>query len=238
MVLIMALKKEKNFISSKNKFNNNVLLFVFLILIILFIVVFSAITFYDSHKRKVIEDDYNILQQQIILNDLYKSYLQESSSNRCDVLKNQLESYLQINNELYNRLKKINKNAIVKSDDKTKLLFIFTNINLWFHYSSIEKECGNIDTKGILYFYPEFKEFSIEKANSDARTVVFAEKLDRLAKKCNFSSIALPHVSHIPILNQLIIDYNVQEAPAAYINGKVYYDINETSEFLEEINCN
>ncbi len=234
----MSVKKDQKFINKENRFNNNILVFVFLVLIILFLVVFSAITFYDSYKRKIIEDDYNILQQQIILNDIYKSYLEDGNKDKCVILKNQLESYLKVNNELYLRLKKINRNAIVESDDNTKLLFILTNIKLWFHYNSIEKECGAIDNKGILYFYPEFREFSVEKAGSDAKTLFFAEKLNRLAKQCNFTSIALPKVDYIPIVNQLIIDYNITDAPAAYINGKVYYTIDNTPEFLEEIGCN
>lgn len=234
----MSVKKDVKFLEKENKFNHNILLFVFLVLIILFLVVFSAITFYDNYKRKVIEDDYNVLQQQIILNDIYKAYLEAGNTNKCVILKNQLESYLKVNNELYLRLKKINKNAIVESDDNTKLLFILTNIKLWFHYNSIEKECGVLDNRGILYFYPEFRKFSVEKAASDAKTIFFSEKLDRLSKKCNFTSIALPKVDYIPILNQLIIDYNIMDAPAAYINGKVYYDLETTPEFLEEIGCN
>lgn len=224
--------------SNKKKFNNNILLFVFLLVIILFVIVFSAITFYDNYKRKVIEDDYNILQQQIILDNLYQTYLLEEDIDRCPVLKSQLESYLQINNELYLRLKKINKNAIVESDDRTKLLFILTNIKLWFHYNSLEKECGSLDTKAILYFYPEFSEFSVEKAKSDAETVIFVEKLEQLVDRCDFASIALPYVEYIPILKQLIIDYNVSKSPSVYINGKIYYNIDFSEDFLENIKCN
>ncbi|MDD4049567.1 MAG: hypothetical protein PHX47_01005 [Candidatus ainarchaeum sp.] len=229
-------KKDKIFIKNKT-FNNNILLFAFLIIVVLFIVVFSAINFYDSHKRKVIEDDYNILQQQIILNDLYKKYLDEGNSEKCTVLKNQLDSYLNINSELYLRLKKINRNAIVESDDRTKLLFVLTNINLWLHYNSIEKECGYNKERAILYFYPEFQDFSVEKAESDARTLFFAEKLERLTKECNLNSIALPYVNYIPILNQIISDYNISSSPSVYINGKVYYDVNLEDSFLKEIGC-
>ena len=226
------------FSKERFKFNKNIFLSVFLILLILFIIVFSAITFFDNYKRKIIEDDYNILQQQIILDDLYKSYLLDSSSNKCDVLVSQLDSYLRVNDELYSRLKKINKNAIVESDDNTKLLFVLTNIKLWFHYNTIEKECGVLDGKSVLYFYPEFKEFSVEKAKSDAETVVFVEKLGRFVNNCNFNSIALPYGSNIPILNQLIIDYNITSAPSIYYNGKAYTNIDKDSEFLIDINCN
>ena len=230
-------KKDKIFLKKKKSFNNNVLLFALLIIIVLFIVVFSAINFYDSHKRKVIEDDYNILQQQIILNDLYKKYLDESNSQRCTILKNQLDAYLNINSELYQRLKKINRNAVVESDDRTKLLFVLTNINLWLHYNSIEEECGYSKERAILYFYPEFQKFSVEKAESDAKTLFFAEKLGRLTNECNFNSIALPYVDYIPILDQIISDYNISSAPSVYINGKVYYDVNLDDDFLKEIGC-
>jgi len=220
------------------KFNNNLLLFVFLVIIILFISVFSAITFYDNYKRKIIEDDYNILNQQIIIDGLYQSYLQEEGIDKCFVLENQLDSYLQTNYELFLRLKLINKNAIVESDNRTKLLFILTNLKLWFHYNTIERECGDLDKTAILYFYPEFQDFSVEKAKSDAKTVVFSEKLDDLAKDCNLASIALPYIDYIPILNQIINDYNVTNAPSIYVNGKVYYDIENTPDFLKEIGCN
>jgi hypothetical protein len=222
----------------ENKFNQNILLFVLLIIIILFLIVFSAITFYDSHKRKIIEDDYNILQQQIILNDIYRSYLEESDTDKCIILENQLNSYLNVNNELFLRLTKINKNAIVESDDRTKLLFILTNVKLWFHYNLIDKECGEIESRAVLYFYPEIKEFNIKKAEADAKTVVFAEQLERLSKECNLRPIALPYITYIPILDQLIKDYDVLQAPSVYINGKTYYDLTKTSEFLNEIGCN
>ena len=194
--------------------------------------------FFDNYKRKIIEDDYNILQQQIILDDLYNSYISSNDINKCQILNNQLESYLIINDELYKRLKKIDRNAIVESDDRTKLLFVFTNIKLWFHYNTIEKECGISNTKAMLYFYPEFEDFSVEKAESDAKTIVFAEKLRRLSEKCDLKSIAVPYRVHIPILNQLITDYNISEAPSIYTNGKVYYDILENdSNFLNDIGC-
>ncbi len=222
----------------ENKFNKNILLFVLLIIVILFLIVFSAITFYDSHKRKMIEDDYNILQQQIILNDIYRSYLEESDIDKCIILENQLDSYLSVNQELFLRLTKINKNAIVESDDRTKLLFILTNVKLWFHYNLIDKECGDIKSKAALYFYPEHKEFNQQKAEADAKTIVFAEKLGRLSKQCNLTSIALPYISSIPILDQLIKDYEVLQAPSVYINGKTYYEILNTPDFLAEIGCN
>jgi hypothetical protein len=233
----MVKKKVVVEFSKEKKFSKNIFLTVFLIILILFIVVFSAIMFFDDYKRKNIEDEYYILQQQIVLDEIYKSYLEESE-NKCEVLKNQLNSYLIVNNQLYKRLQKINKNAIVESDDRTKLLFILTNIKLWLHYNTIESECDSLETTAILYFYPEFKEFSIEKAEADAKTVVFAEKLDKLSRQCNFHSIALPYVDYIPIVNQLIIDYDINFAPSAYINGNVYYDINFSDTFLKEINCN
>jgi len=238
-VIKMANKKKVvvEFSKERYKFNKNIFLSVFLILLILFIIVFSAITYFDSYKRKVIEDDYNILQQQIILDDLYNSYLLDTNSNKCDVLTSQLESYLKINNELYLRLKKINRNAIVESDDNTKLLFVLTNIKLWFHYNTIEKECGVFNGKSVLYFYPEFKDFSVEKAKSDAETVVFVDKLSKLSKDCNFNSIALPYGTNIPILNQLIMDYNVSYAPSVYYNGKAYTNIDKDSDFFVDINC-
>lgn len=232
----MVKKKVVVEFSKEKKFSKNIFLTVFLIILILFIIVFSAIMFFDNYKRKNIEDEYYILQQQIVLDEIYKSYL-EKSENKCDVLINQLDSYLNINNQLYKRLQKINKNAVVESDDRTKLLFILTNIKLWLHYNSIEEECDSPDTIAILYFYPEFRDFSIEKAESDAKTVVFSEKLERLSKQCNFHSIALPYVDYIPIVYQLIKDYDVNYSPSAYINGNVYYDINFTDSFLEEINC-
>lgn len=227
--------KKKNF---NEKFNKNIFVFVFLIIVILFIIVFSAINFYDNYKRSVIEDEYNILQQQIILDDIYNSYLQVTDSNKCDILNNQLESYLIINDQLYKRLKSINQNAIVETDDRTKLLFVLTNIKLWFHYKTIDKECNLEDKNVALYFYPEFESFSVEKAKYDAKTVVFVEKLRRLSDNCNIHSIALPYVDYIPILNQMILDYGVKDAPAIYLNGNVYYDFDYNDEdFLTEIGC-
>ena len=225
----------------KHKFKKNILFYSFLILIVLILVIYSVILLYDDHKKQEIEDDFSVLNQQILLDDLYNSYLDEADSNskKCEILNNQLSTQLQINRDLYERLRKINKNAIVETDNKLKYLYVLTNIKLWLHYKKINKECS-IDNKVSLYFYPEIKGYSIEKARIDAKTKIFENKLSDALEDCNYTSIALPYIKYIPILDQIIKDHNITSSPSAYINGKVYYDVNKdpNKKFYKEIGCN
>ena len=196
---------------------------------------------YDKHKKSKLADDFSLLNQQIILDDLYNNYLKNANTQaqKCKILNNQLYSQQKINEELFKRLRLVNKNAIVETDNNLKYMYVLTNIKLWLHNKKINKECGG-NIKSILYFYPEISGYSAEKVKLDAKTRVFEHKLSRLAKKCDFRSFALPYINYIPILNQIIEDYNVSSAPVAVINNKVYYDIPNdlNTDFLNSINCN
>ncbi|MFH0905923.1 MAG: hypothetical protein V1824_01135 [archaeon] len=223
------------------KVSKNIFLASILILLIFLIIAYSGIMLYDNYKKDKLEDDYSLLTQQILLDDLFNNYLAApiTNINKCEVLHKQLDSQLDISNQLFERLRLINKNAIVESDNKLKYMYILTNIRLWLHYNNINKEC-NEDNRSILYFYPEIAGFSTQKAESDAKTIMFERKLSTLSEKCNLRSFALPYINYIPILKQIISDYNITNSPAVVINGKVYYDIPSKLDntFLEEINCN
>ena len=224
----------------EHKFNQNILLVSFLLLLIVMIAIYSGIILYDKYKKSQIQDDFTLLNQQILLNDLYNSYLDDVNSQdlKCEVLNKQLMSQLKINEELFERLRLINKNAIVETDNSLKYMFVLTNIKLWLHYNKINKDCDT-DIKTLLFFYPEIAGHSSQKAISDAKTKIFEHRLNILTEKCGFRSFALPYIDYIPVLDQIIIDYNVTSSPAVYINGKVYYELydNYSEEFLQEIGC-
>ncbi|MCK9292869.1 MAG: hypothetical protein WCY27_01045 [archaeon] len=224
----------------EHKFNQNILLVSFLLLLIVMIAIYSGIVLYDKYKKSEIQDDFTLLNQQILLNDLYNSYLSDVNSQdlKCEVLNKQISSQLKINEELFERLRLINKNAIVETDNSLKYMYVLTNIRLWLQYNKVNKDC-NIDNETVLFFYPEIAGHSSQKAISDAQTKIFEHRLAKLLEKCKYRSIALPYLDYIPVLDQIIKDYNVTSAPAVYINGKIYYELydNYSEEFLQEFGC-
>jgi len=221
-------------------FRKNVLLGALLLLVCTIIIIYTIVISYDNYHRNNIEDDYYLLQQQIVLNDLYNLYLEDTNNHQCDILNNQLNALSNIQNELLGRLNKINNQGVVYSDNKIKYTYILTNVRLWLHYNKIKKECG-VDRDAILYFYPEIKNQTVEKIHKDVVTQIFQEKLDLLKNDCNYNVIALPYLQDIPIVRQIVQDYNIVDSPAIELNGKVYYDIpseaDSNKEFLKEIGC-
>ena len=85
-----------------------------------------------------------IINQQLILDDLYDNYLEHTNNKdkeeRCAILEKQLASEYKLNGELLNRLRQINKDAIVSTDNYTKLMFVLTNIKLWMNYRNLNRD--------------------------------------------------------------------------------------------------
>jgi len=225
----------------KNKFNNNILFYSFIILLILVLIIYSSIMLYDNYKKQQIKDEISLLNQQTLLNDLYSSYVSDvnTTAQKCSILNNQFNYLLSVNAELYSKLKAINKNAIVETDNNVKYMYVLENIKLWLQYKKINKEC-KVNKKVALYFYPEINGWSVEKSQLDAKTMLFQGKLRDVLSKCGYSSISLPYITYIPIIKQMAIDYNITSSPSAFINNKIFYDIpvNPTTEFYKEIDCN
>jgi hypothetical protein len=221
----------------KESINKNIFLAGIMVVIIIFIVGYFTITIYDNTKKSTIQDEFTILNQQIGLDEIYESYLKEKPELKCEILKNQLNSQLKTNEQLYNKLKQYNENAIVSTDNTIKYQYVITNIKLWLQYNKIKENC-NSDIKVMLYFYPEIFEDTPKKAQLDAKTVIFESKLRKIMTDCGYLSIALPDKSNIEIINLIKTEQNVTDSPSALINNKIYYDINFTENFYKEIKCN
>lgn len=218
------------------KFNKNIFIAAILIVLIVFIVGYFSITIYDNKKRTGLMDEFNILSQQTGLDEIYDIYLEKHPEHKCEILKNQLNSMLNTNNKLYIKLKQYNENAIVSTDNVIKYQFVITNIKLWLQYNKLKEECdSNIDV--MLYFYPEIFEDTPKKSELDAKTIIFENKLRSIMKNCGYLSIALPDKSNIEIIDLIKQEYSVTDSPSALINGKMYYNIDLSNEFYEEINC-
>lgn len=218
------------------KFNKNIFIAAILIVLIVFIVGFFTITIYDNKKRTGLMDEFNILNQQTGLDEIYEIYLKENPEKKCEILKSQLNSMLNTNNKLYIKLKQYNENAIVSTDNVIKYQFVITNIKLWLQYNKLKDECdSNINV--MLYFYPEIFEDTPKKSELDAKTIIFENKLRSIMTNCDYLSIALPDKSDIEIINLIKQEYSIINSPSALINGKVYYNLDLTTDFYEEINC-
>jgi hypothetical protein len=228
-------------LESDHKVNKNIFLAALLFLLIFIVAGYSGIMLYDSHKKDTLEYDYSLLNQQVLLNDLYDNYLADinSQSEKCAILVNQLDSQLKVNKELFERLKLINENAIVESDNNLKYTYVLTNIKLWLHYNKINRDCENVDLTSILYFYPEIVGNITERAKLDAKTNVFQHKLREFGTNCDYDSFALPYLFYIPIVDQIIHDYNVIKGPAAVVNGKIIYEFPKdmNAEFYANYGC-
>jgi len=144
----------------------------------------------------------------------------------CSVLQSQIASQFKISEELLNKLKSSNKTGIVTSDNKVKYTYILTNIKLWLHYQDLKEKC-NIDKPIVVYFYPETTNLSgIKAATLDAKTQAFEYDLKNLQSKTDLGVLALPYQTSIPILAQIIQDYNINDAPSIIYENKTYYDLN------------
>jgi len=216
---------------------HNIFLTALLIVLIIVIILFFGIISYDNYKRTNLEEDIKILNQQLILDDLYNNYLEHSEnydlSKKCNILAKQLNSQYQINRKLLDRLRNINKDAIVSTDNYIKFMYVLTNVKLWMHYNNFNDGCNN-DTKILLYFYTEEKQTGSKQIKADAQNDLFENRLNQFTKSCDDSVVfALPYLPDIIVLNQLIIDYNVLRAPAIVVDENVIYNINE----LDDVVC-
>ncbi len=218
----------------------DVLLTSFLILIIVVFVTFFTVTTYDRNKRDSLFDDYFVLQQKIMLDDIFSEYTEFTENvNQCDILNKQIDSSIILSQELLEKLKTINQFGIVTSDNRVKYVYILSNIKLWLQQEKFSKQCDD-SRKIVLYFYPEFQSHSTEKVMWDTKTVFFEKKIRNLVESGYVEgTIALPYLKEIPIINQMIEDFQIEEPLAVVINDKVYYDedvpLEITQEFLDKI---
>lgn len=222
----------------KYKPTQNIFLTALLIVLIIVIILFFGVISYDNYKRTNLEEDIKILNQQLILDELYENYLEHSEnddlSKKCEILAKQLNSQYKINRTLLDRLRNINKDAIVSTDNYIKFMYVVTNIKLWMHYNNFNDECNN-DTKILLYFYTEEKESGSEQIKADAANDLFEKKLDNFNKFCKNSVIfALPYLPEIIVLDQLITDYNITRSPAIVYEDEVIYNINDLNNIVCE----
>lgn len=222
----------------KNKPTHNIFLTALLIVLIIVIIMFFGVVSYDNYKRTNLEEDIKILNQQLILDELYDNYLEYSDnldvSTKCEILSNQLNSQYKINRTLLDRLRNINKDAVVSTDNYIKFMYVTTNIKLWMHYNTFNNECNN-NTKILLYFYTEEKESGFQQVKADAQNDLFENRLDQFSKSCENSVIfALPYLPEIIVLNQLITDYNVTRSPAIVYDNNVIYNINDLNNIICE----
>lgn len=222
----------------KYKPNQNVFLTAFLIVLVIVIIIFFGIIAFSNYKRAALEDDMKIINQQLILDDLYDNYLEHTNNKnpeeRCTILEKQLATEYKLNGELLNRLRLINKDAVVSTDNYTKLMFVLTNIKLWMNYRNLNRDC-NYNKKIILYFYTEEKIGDTQNIRKDVENNLFENRLSAFYERCpNSVAFALPYVTDVLILNQLINDNKVQDSPAIVVDEKVIYQIDE----LDNISCN
>lgn len=219
----------------KQKVSANLFLFAFLIVLIIGLIAFFGVLEYDRYKRNNLEDEFKLLNQQILLDDLYSSYLKTAATpiDACNVLEKQANAEFALNRELLDKLKVIEKDAVVKTDNYIKYMYVLTNIKLWINYTNLNIDC-NYGKKIILYFYPEPPEATVEEIKSNQLTRLFENKLAEFSKRCpNTVVFALPYLTDIPILNQLIIENNVVTSPALVVDNNTIYDLRE----LDDVNC-
>ena len=221
-------------------YNRNIILFAFLILVLVVIVTYALIVYYDSYSRNKLTDDYFLIQNQVMMDDLYNDYLSgfDYTVDNCLALTNQINSMLNFQDDLYTRLTKVNNNGIVEIDNKLKYTYVLSNIKLWFYYNKLKTNC-DMNYSVALYFYPEISGSSPEKIHSDVKTKFFENKLDVFKSDCDLKVIALPYINNVAIINQLIMDFNVNSSPAIYVNGNTYYESDIADDvFYSKLRCN
>jgi len=216
--------------------NLNVFLTALLILVIIIIAAFFAITTYENYKKANYEEDIKFLNQQMLMNDLFLSYIQDTnnSESKCAVLEKQYAAEYNINRQLLNKLRQINKNALVPTSNYIKHMYVLTNVKLWLYHKKLNIDC-NKDKILVLYFYSEnLTDNKVSRIRDDQLNSIFENTLTDLSKRCDKINIfALPYNKDIIILDQIITDYNIGRYPAVVVENKVYYDLTQ----IKDYNC-
>jgi len=216
--------------------NKNVFITAFLILLILLIVIFFAVLAFDNYKKSTYEDDIKLLNQQMILDDLFVVYVADSNNivEKCSVLEKQYQAEYELNRQLLDRLRTINENALVPTSNYIKYMYVLTNVKLWMYHKKLNVDCDKNKTL-MLYFYSEtVDQGKLDRIRDDQINSVFENTLNDLTNRCkNINVFVLPYNKDIIILNQIILDYNVTRYPAIVVDKNVYYNVNE----IKDRNC-
>jgi hypothetical protein len=214
----------------------NVFLTAFLILLIVLIIIFFGVIAYDNYKKSGYEEDIKLLNQQMVLDDLFMVYVADSNNTaeKCDILEKQYNAEYNLNRQLLSRLKQINENALVPTSNYVKYMYVLTNVKLWMYHKKLNIDCDKNKTL-ILYFYSEtIRQGKLDRIKDEQLNNLFEDTLNNLSDKCNNVNVfVLPYNKEIIILNQIISDYNVNNYPAIVIDKNVYYNVS----ILNDFNC-
>ncbi len=216
--------------------NRNVFITAFLILLIILIIIFFSVLAYDNYKKSTYEDDIKLLNQQMILDDLFVVYVNDSNNTaeKCGVLEKQYQAEYNLNRQLLDRLRNINENALVPTSNYIKYMYVLTNVKLWMYHKKLNLDCDKNKTL-ILYFYSEtVSQGKLDRIRDEQINSVFEETLNDLSDRCNNVNVfVLPYNKDIIILNQILSDYNVNSYPAIVVDKNVYYNVTK----LKDMNC-
>jgi len=216
--------------------SRNVFITAFLIVLIILIIVFFSVLAYDNYKKSSYEEDIKLLNQQMILDDLFVVYISDSNNalEKCSILEKQYQAEYNLNRQLLERLRTINENALVPTSNYIKYMYVLTNVKLWMYHKKLNIDCDKNKTL-ILYFYSEtVKQGKLDRIKDEQLNSVFESTLNDLTTRCdNINVFVLPYNREIILLNQILSDYNVINYPAIVVDDKVYYNVNE----VKDINC-
>ncbi|MEI8364245.1 MAG: hypothetical protein WCF78_02210 [archaeon] len=214
----------------------NVFLTAFLILLIVLMIAFFGVMAYDNYKKSGYEEDIKLLNQQMVLDDLFMVYVADSNNTaeKCDILEKQYNAQYNLNRQLLSRLRQINENALVPTSNYIKYMYVLTNVKLWMYHKKLNIDCDKNKTL-ILYFYSEtIRQGKLDRIKDEQLNNLFEDTLNNLSDRCNNVNVfVLPYNKEIIILNQIISDYNVNNYPAIVIDKNVYYNVSP----LKDFNC-
>lgn len=219
------------------KVNKNIFYSSFLILTTILIILFFSIIYFENLKKQSYEEDFKLLNQQMLIDDLFLTYIKDTNNlaDKCIILEKQYQTEYLINRELLEKLKLINKNALVPTSNSTKYAYVLTNVKLWLYHKKLNYECDN-NKKTILYFYSEtINKGKLDRIKDEKTNSIYEKALNDLTNRCeNVNIFAIPYNKEIIILNQIISDYNVLTYPSIVIDNNVYYKI----DYIKNYDCN
>ncbi len=217
----------------------NVFLTAFLILLIMLIIIFFGVMGYDNYKKNGYEEDIKLLNQQMVLDDLFMVYIEDTNNvqEKCSILEKQYSAEYNLNRQLFDRLKQINENALVPTSNYIKYMYVLTNVKLWMYHKKLNIDCDKNKTL-ILYFYSEtINQGKLDQIKDEHINSLFEDTLNSLSDRCdNINVFVLPYNKDIIILNQIISDYNVVHYPAIVVDNNVYYNVSDLQDFNCEVN--
>lgn len=161
-----------------------------------------------------------------------QDYLEDSSSNYCEVAESQIPQLAEKNAQIGNDLQSFSGQSLSNGDryDTLKERYYVNQLKLYNMLSGYKNKCGKENLDLIFYFFDD----SIESQRQGSVLTEYRKKVDNTTYVFSYN---LETDQKSEVLEILKADYNVSDGPAIVINGdnvfKRYVSLKELRQVLD-----